>query len=288
MTQLINLQRRIKAVASTKKVTRAMRLIATAAYGKLKLRHETLLGYKSATEEILAQLLKVSTKLSNPVLNPNDETNARPLFIVISSTRGLCGAFHSNLAQHAAEKLKFRRYQQPTFITVGKRARQLVIDAMQYRPKDSYTITAHYETLTTNTIPTIAHTTIATIMNQTTPFSFVGILSTSFRNLFLQNPKLRVVLPLSLQESSAHNADAHFLWEQHPATIIDQLADHYLHTTIQQALQESLLAENAARSVAMDSATSGAEKHMNILISQHNRIRQSLITREVTELSATL
>lgn len=289
MTQLINLQRRIKAVAATKKVTRAMRLIATAAYGKLKIRHEALLGYKSITEDILAQLLKLSTTHPNPILNPNDETNARPLYIVISSTRGLCGAFHSNLAIHALDKLKFRRYQQPTFITIGRRAQQLVTDAMQYRAQDRYTIAATYDNFNQQTIPTITRTIITFIMNQPMPFSSVNILSNAFRNLFIQNPKLRVILPLVPQESDSHKESEPFLiWEQAPEAILNDVADRYLFMSLQQILLESLLAENAARSVAMDNATSGAEKHMSLLVSQHNRIRQSLITREVTELSATL
>jgi len=140
MTKLIDLQRRIQAIKATKKVTHAMRLIAVSSYSKMKERHETLVTYRNQLNDTITNLAISAHQLENQFLFATDETNSSPLYIIVSSSRGLCGPFHSNLARHSSEKLRFRRHQKPTFITIGKRALEIVQDSVKNRPKNSFTI----------------------------------------------------------------------------------------------------------------------------------------------------
>ena len=289
MAQLIDLQRRIKAIKSTKKVTHAMRLIAVSTYSKLKDKQQSFLKYKQSSEEILSRLLKSQTKWRSNIIFPEDETNQNPLCIIISSSRGLCGPFHNNLAKHAQEKLRFRRHQKPVFITIGKRAQRIAEDSMKNRGQGSFVLKSHYESFNLENISKISAEITNEILNAKPSYSLVCTLSSTFKNLFAQIPKLKIIAPFQHpQQSTNMGEDKNYIWEQDHSKILQQLIKNYVSSNIWNSILESILSENAARFVAMDSATNSAESHAETLSLQYNKMRQSIITREVLELSSSL
>jgi F-type H+-transporting ATPase subunit gamma len=288
MAQLIDLQRRIKAIKSTKKVTHAMRLIAVSTYSKLKDKQQSFLKYKNSSEEIFSRLLKAQTKWRSNIIFPEDETNQNPLCIIISSSRGLCGPFHNNLAKHAKEKLRFRRHQKPVFITIGKRAQRIAEDIMKNRGQGSFVLKKHYESFNMENISKISAEITNEIFNAKASYSLVCTLSNTFKNLFAQIPKLNIVAPFKHSQQSNIIESENYIWEQDHNEILQQLIKNYVSSNIWNSILESILSENAARFVAMDSATNSAESHAETLSLQYNKMRQSIITREVLELSSSL
>ncbi len=265
-----------------------MRLIAMSQYGQLEKGARPLLYYKNAVESLLTSIAPYAPNWQHELLTPNDVLNTSPLIIVISSSKGLCGGFNYNLIKFFQRFCFIEEHQKPYFITVGHKAAALINE--QY-PQSTI---AHYDSFGVQNLPTIANAIMQNILD--TNFSSITIFSNFFRNFFLQQPQKTNLAPLDLSvltenpsgissQAIVQNFDD-LIWEQSPEHILDHLANMYLKTSIHTILYQSLLSEQAARFIAMDNATSNAEKMLDKLTLDYNKSRQALITKELAELTA--
>ncbi|MFC1854445.1 FoF1 ATP synthase subunit gamma [Candidatus Dependentiae bacterium] len=295
MSSLMPLRRRIKVIKSTKKLTQAMSLVAIASHSKHKDGYGAAMFHRQTTEKIFSYLLGLHKKWHNPIIAvETNKTTASPFVVIMSPVRGMCGSFKNNLVRNATKNLKFPYYQTPSFVTIGPRAIQIAKESIQEgkevrKPK----IIHHFETLSIEQGPDVARLISNSIYKSDTKFSKIICLGSTFNNLFSQTPKIqtifpveRVSKPLSDEKTSEELKNEKYIWEQDKDKVLNEVAKNYLEISLSLAICESLFSENAARFVAMDAATSNAEKHLETMSLEYNKLRQTKITQEVAELSS--
>jgi F-type H+-transporting ATPase subunit gamma len=256
MSHFILLRQRIKVIETIKKTTSAMRLISMSIHSRLR-------GQKATIEEYSAEIKRLlqETEIQAEFIPPVEGTNIeRPIFLLIGSQKGLCGAFNEQLFKLFAQQPV---HQSDTVITVGRYAHDYLkrSNFQAYRSFDQFGITNFTEVASelTNLLFTLKHAHIVVLSNRPKTF-------------FIQKPELT---ELTLDGSSAtENSLLLYLKKMRTKTVILQL------------LYESLLAEQAARFLSMDTAYRNAEDVLNVTKLSYNKARQAAVTRELTELSA--
>lgn len=283
MSKVIQIRHRIKAIETIHKITHAMRLISMSSHARLKSKRDMLDVYLGHIERLYGVVSGSATSWRNPLLDPDMQGAARnTLCVIVGPQRGLCGNFNNAVqalyVKHKDELLKERA----DIIVVGKRA----IEQIHFEKRTP--IIASYFDLTQASIATIARQITQVLVAGGKHYSRVFFLSTHFKSFFLQQPEFTQIIPLRMSAGAQQSTDgAHeYLWDTYkPEDILDELVLQYVETIIQKLILESLLAEQAARFISMDSATRNAEKLRDIAKLQYNKLRQANITKEVTELS---
>lgn len=278
MSQLMHMRQRIKAVQTIKKITHAMRLISMSTHSRMKHQEEPMKSYQEEIKRLFAYAYHMQSDYQNALLQPKEPANKNPLVILIGSQKGLCGAFNTNLFQFFSISVLNKKIK-PSIITIGKRAGQFV------QKKKFGTHTAMYDTFALHNLLTIADSLLKEITQAQKPYSSVTIYSNTAPSFFLQRPREEQIIPAHMPNEKKEEPIA-YTFEQTSEQVLGYLADQYLLSQIQHALFQSLLAEHSARFVSMDSSTRNAEKMLEQLQINYNKLRQAKITRELTELSA--
>lgn len=259
-----------------------MRLIAMSLYGKIEKYREPINLYSKCIHSILTACSTHESLSKNTILFPKETLNSKPLIIIVASSKGLCGGFNASLFRYIRRHLFIEEHQTPTFIAIGRKA--LTCISERYTPHIIY----QSDEFSTNNAPYIAQHILTYITNDA-PYSSVTVYHNRFKNFFTQVPHTQKITPYVPQHTTdTMPIDMHeeAIWEQSPQEILSILVKLYIHSTISQTLYESLIAEQAARFVAMDTATANAEKMLEQLTLLYNKSRQALITKELSELSA--
>ena len=298
MSQLAHLRQKIKSIQTTKKVTHALRLVSMSLYAKLEKQDATLKYYTKKVRGLFTEHLQYAPDWKNQVLLPNDLLDSNPLFIVVSSSRGLCGSLNSNLFRYLESSIFVKGQQKARYITVGAKAYKFI------KEQAFGDIEYSYNELNSNNFITVADALVEKIINAPVHYSSVSLFGTERRSFVNQRPRKATIIPLIADQSKAvessgigateerinnvadHDHDEEIIWEQSNEAILEVLSMGYLRCSIIDMLFQSLLSEYSARFLAMDSSTTNAEKFLERLTMQYNKARQAAITKEVSELSA--
>ncbi|MCF7799435.1 F0F1 ATP synthase subunit gamma [Candidatus Babeliales bacterium] len=281
MSRLASIKQKILSIKTTKKITYAVRLASRSFYARLEKQQDILQHYKQSTSNLLMQLITEIPEWKHNILFPQDVLDSTPLIIVCSSTKGLCGSFNSNLFRYFTKVFFKEEHQTSKFITIGQRATKFVSENKFGEIIDSF------PGLKVNNFVDITNKLHNKIIEAEIPFSSVVFYSNFLKNFFIQTPKKSSIIPLILDKESKKQ-EVDLIWEQDKEQILSHVATLYIKGKILDTLFQSLLSENAARFVAMDSATTNAESMLEKLTLQYNKARQTLITQEVAELSINL
>lgn len=264
-----------------------MRLIAMSLYSKLERQKATLAAYEQSVAQVTV-LLREHLATIPRMFVPEELYNPRPLIILCSSTKGLCGGMNSNIIRYFEKTFMLEKQQRAHFVALGRRAAAFV------RDRQPGEVIYQKTECTTETIGEIATAIISHICKQTeNPYTSVTVYYTHLKNFFLQTPMRASLIPLDVANNGVVNTEpaaplSHYIWEQKPAELGAHIARQYLYTRLVHMLFENLISENAARFIAMDQSTSNAEKYLDTLGMEYNKSRQSLITREIAELSSNM
>ncbi len=274
MEQLIVMKRRIKAVETIKKVTHAMRLISMSSHTRLREKKKSLTEYKDTFESLWSSV--------RAVLPPEKEHpykgTPRHLIIMVGSQKGLCGTFNSSLFKYfETQHPKLKKYYH--FITIGH-------FAVEYLKRRKIIPLASYPAFTPEHFVTIAQAATDLIVHSPLPYQTVTVYSNVEKSFFVQQPQKHEIYPLSAPELSQSGTT--YLFEQSPKLLRKTLSNLLLSVSLQDLLFDSLLAEQAARFISMDASTRNADNLITTMKLDYNKVRQASITRELTELSATL
>lgn len=263
-----------------------MRLISMSLYSKLDKERLATEYHKQEYVKLFKALYQQCPQWKSDVFFPQDVLNPSPLFIIVSSTKGFCGGMNNMLFRYIEQKLFVEEHQTPTFITIGKKAMHFV------EQQNLGTIAATYHDLNSNNFADIAHNIIKFITQAQPSHSSVTVYSTTFKNFFAQKPEITELIPLvspdSLEAPQEEFTAIEPTWEQDKIETVSYAAQRTIETITTFILYQALISEYAARFVAMDGATTNADKYLESLTLQFNKLRQALITREVSELSANL
>jgi F-type H+-transporting ATPase subunit gamma len=282
--QLRVVRRRIRSVQSTKKITRAMELIASSRIVKAQQRVEQSRPYAIQLTRAMEDVARHAASLSHPLLDAH-ETPSRAGVLVITSDRGLAGAYSANVIKIGEQLLAQARARgmEPVLYVVGKkgfgyfRFRQIAVEA----DWQGFSEVPPYEKA-----EEIGRRLIQDFANGR--IDELTCAYTDFRSAFTQRATWQRFLPIAPEEVTGRtpggDVHAEYLFEPEPEQILDHLLPQYLVTRVYAALLESAASENASRRRAMKAATDNAEELIKVLTRQANRARQDEITTELMEI----
>jgi F-type H+-transporting ATPase subunit gamma len=290
--QLAHLRQKIRSVQKTKKITHAMRLISMSFYNKLEKRRPVLDAYVGRLESTFEYLLTHSKEWINPILAPDDLLDQKPLYIIVSTTKGWCGSLNTNLFRYIEQVLFLEENQAASFIIIGTKAISYFKMNALIKKYQNARLVAVYPEVASSNLFALADELIERALFGPQRYSTVSFFVNEARSFFAQKAVRKTVLPVSHNSKVRPFKDRQdagtedVLWEQPVQEILDFVAGRYLRGRIIQLLFNAMRAEHSARFLAMESATKNAEKIIDKLTRQFNKMRQAMITKEISELSA--
>lgn len=278
---------RIKSVTNTKQITKAMQLVAAS---KLRKAQESTFGprrYLEATKKLVSELAVTSAAVNSPLFNSHNKSKNK-LTIVISSDRGLAGAYNSNVVRALVKHLRDGDGYHKV-ISVGRYASLFVAkingkdDA--YNLKDVDEISAFplqvIDTYVELVEPILKEAVDAFIKHQV---GEVYVVYTKFVSTVKQETSIEKLLPLTSSLSSPVLAEK--TYEPSGEALVDFIAKRFIGATLSQHILESIASEHASRMLAMKNATDNASDLIDDLTLAFNNARQAAITQELAEISA--
>jgi len=281
---LKDLKNRIESVKNTRKITKAMQMVAAAKLRRAQDAAEASRPYSERFNNVLASLAAtVGSSESAPVLLRGTGKQDVHLLIVMTAERGLCGGFNSNIAKlarsHAAELKQVGK--RVKIITVGKKGR----DALK-RDLGEYFV-EHVDLSEFKSIKYINAQAIAKALLarfDDSEYDVATIFYSKFVNVVSQIPTAQQIIPAIFDDQSSASDKAVYDYEPDEETILADLLPRGVATQIFAALLENGASEQGARMSAMDNATRNAGDMIDKLTIEFNRSRQAVITNELIEI----
>jgi F-type H+-transporting ATPase subunit gamma len=280
MPSLRDIRRRIQSVKNTRQITRAMKLVAGA---KLKRATDAAVAarpYQQTLRRVLERVVAAAGDVEHPLLTvPNNDTDV--LVVLITSDRGLCGAFNNNLCRATQEQVDAlqAKGKRVRLVTYGKKGRA-------YFEKRGYTVEASHIGITPVRFAEAADHLAAELVTGLVGdrFSQAILACNEFKSVMSQKPVFQPILPMRLDRKDGAATGGDYLFEPAGQEILAELLPMALRTQLFQAFLETEAGEQAARMTAMDSATRNASELIDKLTLTYNRARQAYITKELIEI----
>ena len=273
---------KIKSVENTKKITKAMEMVAASKMRKAQERMRAARPYAEKVRNITANLAKANPEYVHPFMLANNGKKVG--IIVVSTDKGLCGGLNTNVLRAVTNKLKELEGQgvKADMVAIGGKAAGFLnrIGANLVSQSVGLGDTPHLEKL-------IGPTKVVLDAFQAGDLSAVYLCYTRFVNTMRQEATLDQLLPLSadaLQSEQTHSWD--YIYEPDAKQVIDELMIRYVEALIYQAVAENMASEQSARMVAMKAATDNAGNVIKELKLVYNKTRQAAITKEISEIVA--
>jgi F-type H+-transporting ATPase subunit gamma len=278
MATLRDIQRRIRSVQSTQKITRAMKLVAAA---KLRRAQERILAarpYASKMAELLGNLVSgADAEAAHPLLEQRE--GPRRQIVIITADKGLAGAFNSNVIRRALEFVRQSNTTEVTLVVVGRKARDF------YRRR-SWTIkrdmVGFWDRLAYSHASELADYFMQQYVDNQVDEVF--LVYNEFRSVAVQRPVRERLLPIPRAEDGQGGEAVDYIYEPGPAEILGDLLPRHVRMQVYRALMESLAGEYGARMTAMEAATKNAKDMIEVLTIQYNKARQEKITKELLDI----
>ena len=310
--QLRVLRRRIRSVQSTKKITKAMELIATSRIARAQARVEASRPYASEITKVLSALASAAGTLDHPLLVER-ENPTRAAMLVVTSDRGLCGGYNANLIRAAEELHALLREEgkSVTLYLIGRKAvsyftfreRPIEQSWTGFSEQPSYDDAAKAgNVLVSAFLAGVDDEDGGAGPDEVAGVDELHIVYTEFRSMMTQTPQARRIAPLVVeyvdddtaddtaddeepsQRSRSDGPGPLYEFEPEADDLLAHLLPKYINTRIYAALLEAAASEQAARRQAMKAATDNATELIEDLTREANQARQGLITQELSEI----
>jgi F-type H+-transporting ATPase subunit gamma len=277
---------KIKSVENTKKITKAMEMVAASKMRKAQDRMRAARPYSDKIRNITANLATANPEYTHPFMAQAKGPQAKAVgFIVVTTDKGLCGGMNTNILRQVTHKIRELESAGNKIATVAignkglgflnRVGAQVVSHATQIGD------TPHLDKL-------IGPVKVMLDAYQDGKLDAVYLCYTKFINTMKQEPMVEQLLPLSAKSLEAdkgqHGWD--YIYEPEAATVIDELLMRYVEALVYQAVAENLASEQSARMVAMKSASDNAGNVIGELKLIYNKTRQAAITKELSEIVA--
>ncbi len=280
--QLKEVRNRIKSVTSTQQITKAMKMVSAA---KLRRAQDAIIQmrpYAQKLQEMLSNIASSSSDMALPLAE--ERAVERVLLIPVTSDRGLCGAYNSNVikatrqliadkyaAQHAAGNV--------TILPIGKKG-------FEYFTKNNYQVVADFWTifadLSFDNVRNAAVYAQKAFLNK--EYDRVELVYSQFKNAATQKFVTEAYLPIPKVENEGGNKNSDFIYEPSKEILVQELMPKILNTQVYKAVLDANASEHGARMTAMDKASENANELLKNLKISYNRARQAAITTELTEI----
>lgn len=286
MQQLRQVRRRIKSVKSTQQITKTMEMVAAAKIRKAQARIEAARPYALKMVELLKDVAYSSGEVAHPLLKIPERIE-KTLVVLVTSNRGLCGAFNTNAIRRAGSVLEREggEGKKVNLVTVGKKSSSY-FKFIGRPPAKEYLVSdepRYAEALE------IANYLIEQFTSGAA--DRIYLVFNHFKSLLEQRPVEHRLLPVREGVVKAEEVEGleerrgEFLFEPSPQAVLERLLPNYVRVLVFRALLESVASEHAARRAAMKAATDNAEEMIKNLTLVYNKARQAQITQEITEIT---
>ncbi|MEN0134568.1 MAG: F0F1 ATP synthase subunit gamma [Rhodococcus sp. (in: high G+C Gram-positive bacteria)] len=312
MASILELRSRIKSVNSTKKITKAQELIATSRITKAQARVAAAKPYAEEITKVLSELASASASLDHPLLNERTDPK-RAAVLVVTSDRGMCGGYNSNVLKEAEELFQLLRSEgkDPVIYVLGSKG----LGYYTFRDRDlggawtgfsqdpGYSDAAKASRHLVDLFMAGSGSEVPAPNGEGTieGVDELHIVYTRFVSMLTQSPEVRRMAPLEVMVSEEHvelgedmltnghgssNSEpvAGYNFEPEPDKLLGALLPKYISTRIYSSLLDAAASESAARRTAMKAATDNANELVNTLSRQANQARQAQITQEISEI----
>ncbi|WP_440922968.1 F0F1 ATP synthase subunit gamma [Candidatus Pelagibacter sp.] len=283
MASLDDLKKRIASVKSTQKITKAMKMVAAAKLRRAQESAERGRPYSEKMNNIILNLSNgISDKENAPKLLSGTGENKVHLCVVMTSDRGLCGGFNSNIIKKAKSYFSkiLNEGKQLKIITVGSKGNDQL--KRVYGDKIIENI-SFKESKNANYFDADKVGRIIIEKFEAGEFDICTIFYNQFKNVITQLPQAQQIIPLNNEEDQ-NNSDESYEFEPDEDEILNNLLPKNISTQIFKAMLENSASEQGSRMSAMDNATRNAGEMVDKLTIEYNRSRQAAITKELIEI----
>jgi F-type H+-transporting ATPase subunit gamma len=278
---LRDIQRRIRSVQSTQKITRAMKLVAAA---KLRRAQERILSarpYANKMAELLGNLVSAASSKDgdgHPLLEQRQ--GPRRQIVIITADRGLAGAFNSNVLRNSLAFIRASNTTEVTLVVVGRKAR----DFYRRRPWTvKRDMLGFWDRLAYSHAAELADYFMKQYLDN--EVDEVVLIYNEFRSVAVQRPVRQQLLPIPRTHADGQATESvDYIYEPSPEAILGDLLPRHMRMQVFRALMESLAGEYGARMTAMEAASKNAKEMIDILTIQYNKARQEKITKELLDI----
>ncbi|MDD2733956.1 MAG: ATP synthase F1 subunit gamma [Desulfuromonadaceae bacterium] len=279
MASLKSIKKRIVSVKNTRQITKAMKMVSAA---KLRRAQENVVAARPYAKKLGEVLQSLAANLEgdlHPLLEKRDAKKL--LLVVLTSDRGLCGGFNTNLCKAADRYIKEKKssYEQITVMTIGRKGYEFL--------KNRYTVNKNFPNVLAK-----PNYQAAAMMAQEIIDGFVAeeydqveLLYNSFRTVMTQDITFEQMLPITpVASGEAEETPVEFIYEPSVSELLAEILPKNIEVQIFKAMLETVAGEHGARMTAMDSASKNASEMIGKLTLQYNRARQAAITTELMEI----
>ena len=279
MPNLKDIQRRIGSIKKTQQITRAMRMVAGAKLRRAQTASETARPYADRRRATVSEVARGESDDAHPLFETRQPVKKVEV-VVISSDRGLCGGFNSNVTRFAASLVSQREKDgnSVAITTAGRKAREFFTRRSPAQLVDDY---PQQGWVTYAQAAALAKSVSARF--EAGDADEVVLVYNEFVSAMTQTPKQISLLPFSADADAVGDSVPHEI-EPNPQSLLAVLVPKAVEVEIFRALLENQTGEHAARMAAMESATRNTEELVDRLTLQYNRARQAAITKELMEI----
>ena len=275
-----DIKRRIKSVSSTERITNSMKLVSAGKLRKAKAIFEKTNENSHFITNTIQELFNSGSEIPQEYLAGNREIKTTA-YIVVTSGRGLCGGFNSNIIKEAQREID-ADWEPPVIVAVGSKGKE-------YFEKHGYEIHSSYlappESISFLETKELSAPILEMYDNK--EIDEVVLIYTSFISTMEQQVKNEVILPFEVETDPEFMTSNKFVeYEPSVEDVFNYLVPKFVETKIYSAVVESATCEHAARRMAMENATDNAREMLDDLNLNYNRARQSAITDEIIEIVA--
>jgi F-type H+-transporting ATPase subunit gamma len=286
MPSLKDIRSRIDSTKNSQQITRAMKMVSAA---KLRRAQHSIVNMRPYANTLLSVIsdIAVSKRIHHPLLEAHAEPK-RILLVVLTSDRGLCGAFNTNVCKFAERYIaeNRNRFEHIDFLFIGRKGSDF-FKRRNFKPIDTIL------NLSKDVSYEMAAGVAGRLMTayQSEEYDEIRLIYNEFKSAIQQQVVCETLLPIDIESAATlHKGTAGFppdmLFEPAPAEVIDDLIAKHFNVQVYRCMSESVAAEHGARMSAMENATKNAGEIINSLTLTYNKLRQASITTELIEITS--
>jgi F-type H+-transporting ATPase subunit gamma len=278
MANLKEIRNRIASVSSTMQITSAMKMVSAA---KLKKAQDAITAMRPYANSLTQLIQNLSRTLQGDTQNPYTQirTKQKTIIVSLTSNRGLCGAFNSNIIKKTRQLIDHDFVEQDvTLITIGKKGSEVL-------EKTEKIISVHdavFDDLNYENVGQIAQDIMDEFAEEN--FDEVVLVYNRFKNAATQIVEVEPFLPIVTESNDSVSASTDYIFEPSKSEIINDLLPKSLKMQLYKAVRDSFASEHGARMTAMHKATDNATELRDQLKLTYNQARQAAITNEILEI----
>ncbi|MGF6939094.1 F-type H+-transporting ATPase subunit gamma [Paraburkholderia sp. UCT70] len=287
MAGMKEIRGKIKSVQNTRKITKAMEMVAASKMRRAQERMRAARPYADKVRDIAAHMSRANPEYRHPFMVSNEGAKAAGI-ILVTTDKGLCGGMNTNVLRASLQKFKELEGQGKTIEATAIGSRGLgFLNRLQAKVVSNVVQlgdTPHLEKL-------IGAVKVQLDLYSEGKISAVSLAYTRFVNTMKQEPVIEQLLPLSAdqferteEEGTTPSTQWDYIYEPDAQAVVDELLVRYVEALVYQAVAENMASEQSARMVAMKAASDNAKTVINDLQLVYNKSRQAAITKELSEI----